>query len=280
MPTLAKWRLKQALPTPNIARGLYRQLNIACSPGWEKGFTASTNDQACPRTPGAGQFGTQAAPIPGRGLWEVSGDASLYQVPFESYGRSIENGSVVNGSLRFGNMQTFPPILSYESPFGWSLAILWHPQTVQSADQPIVARRASPYGATNAGWSLHCAAGNTYQARVSDGATQASVTSTTTQSTTRVDLIIATYDRINLRMFVNGALEATTAATIAVGNVNRSIRVYGTGGADGTTGMLASWNRALTTSEIGSLYANPFAIWNLDEEIDADFQWSTFFSAF
>lgn len=234
--------------------------------------------------PGVGQFGTAAAPIPSRGLWEAGFDANVIQTPFEQYGRSVENGSIANQSLRFTNQAGFPSIISYETTFGWSMAILWHPQTVQSADQVIVNRRVSPFGAANGGWSLHCQAGNTYQVRISDGVSQASATSITTQNTQRPDLIIATYDQANLRIFVNGSLEATTAATLVISNVNRSIRVWGTGGADGTCGMVAMWTRALARSEVSALYADPFLVWRDDyvNEPDVDISpvWNTFFASF
>lgn len=278
---ISKWALKQALPTPYQAKSLWRMLNIAVAPGWEKGFT-DTSNQGAPRVPGAGQFGTPAAPVAGRGLWEAGVDASLYPKPFENYGRQAENGTILalNGSLRFTNLQTFPPVLSYETTFGLTVAILWRPQVATSADNPIMARRVSPYGAAQAGWSLHTVFGTAYEFRISDGAVQAAATSTSTQNTSRVDLIVATYDRVNLRLFVNGVLEATTATTLTVGNVNRSIRIGGTAGADGTFGMMAMWNRALVASERNQLYSDPFTLWRLEDDVDADFQWSTFFAAF
>jgi hypothetical protein len=275
----SKWQLKQALPTANQARGLWRMLNIAAAPGWEKGFT-DTQNQACPRVPGAGQFGTPAVPIAGRAFWEVGANAGCYPSPFENYGRQVYKSDIVSGSYRFTNLQTFPPIISYETVFGFTVAILWRPRAVTAADDPIVVRRVSPFGVANAGWSLHTIAGNVYQFRISDGAVQASVASTTTQNTERVDLLVATYDRSNLRFFVNGVLEATTAATLTVGNVNRSIRIYGASSADGTAGMMAMWNRALARSEVSQLYSDPFFIWRPNEDDEADFTWQTYLAAF
>jgi hypothetical protein len=157
----------------------------------------------------------------------------------------------------------------YDVTRGWSAFCSIRPDNV-SADTtvPFFKRRDQPYGAGNSGWSFTGGPGNTYQVRISDGASQITVQSTTVQNTAVMHFICATYDRVNLKLFVNGNLEATTASAIAVGNnTGEPIKYLGLGPPaaelffDGEMTVGIMWSRALSGAEVALLNTDPYIMW-------------------
>lgn len=251
---------------------------FACCAGWVKGFIQSTNKGDTDDING----------MQARGLWLNGGGNLQYQRWWGGYGIDNGDGVTSDSPLDFADTGT-----RYDIPndAGWSAAIHIRPDLpVSDTTIPFFKRRAQPYGATEAGWSFTGGPGNTYQVRICNGVTQATVTSTTTMDPAgiRMDLLVATYDQANLRLFVNGALEATTAATLRVGNVaGEFIKFDGLGTAaagqptfPGYIDMGMVWKRPLARSEVSQLYSDPFFAWRDLEEPEAIGVWQTYLAAF
>ena len=79
--------------------------------------------------------------------------------------------------------------------------------------------------------------------------------------------MIGTYDRANMRIFVNGILEGTLATTDAIVNVAKPIGIGDIEFSPGSNRQtykvfaLAMWDRVLTRSEVAELSADPFVMW-------------------
>jgi hypothetical protein len=220
-----------------------------------------------------------------RGIWSRTVANLQYQRWWSGWGIDNGDGATSDSPVQYDDIGT-----RYDVQFGWSAACHIRPDLqVSDTTVPFFKRGPQPYGATNAGWTFTGGAGNVYRVRISDGATQLVALGTTVQdpNATRLDMLTATYDRANLRLFVNGVLEATTAGTIAVGNpAGEDIKFNGFGPPPTEStfpsfiDMGCMWNRALTISEVRMLYSDPFIMWRLldDDEGLADYQ--TFLLAF
>ena len=255
------WKPKPSRPVLNRANGLCRGLIFASAPGWTYGFTNGT---------------IQTDPdeyLRLRGVWNASPlNASPWTSGNESGGRGIDNG---DGSFTAAPEWLIPAgDTRYDITRGWSAAVLVRPDILSTdVNIPLFKRRDQPYGATDPGWHFSAGAGNTWRVEICDGAAEASCVGTTTQNTVRGDMLVATYDRTTLRLYVNGALEASTATGIAVGNSAAAIKILGLGtagaGQPNYSGMVSLglvWKRQISNAEIGALYARPWDMWTLPEE--------------
>lgn len=275
----ANWRLKEARPFPLRGDSLWKDCFFATACGWEKGFGLNT-------TPPLGSIEDVSSQ---RAIWEDTANVTASNYTFGTPGRGTNNAfnSVALGGSRLTWQRTNSGERWYTN-YGVSGAILYMPNVDQSSTETLIHFRPSPYNNTNPGWSINIVTGSFYQAEVCDGAVEASAVSTTAESSAarRVDLIVFTYDRSNLRIFLNGKLEATTAATLTVGNpTNQDIKIFGTGASGGTIAngsvwMAAAWRRALSRGDINRLYSDPLAMWRDQPDDDGDFALMTYLAAF
>lgn len=262
--TVPRWPPRPFRPKLRANSGLFSSLTFAAATGAERGF-ANVADLAAVNT--AVEGGQVLAGVtPGRGFWETTVDTDNYRDEIVGV---AEKCAADGESVRFANQVGMPsPRVSYEVVFGWSIAVLCRPYTVgSSTGQMIFQRRISPFGAANSGWSLGSNAAGGYDVSFSDGAAEARASSTTTQVVGRMDLVVATYDRTTLRLFVNGQREAALATALVVGNPNRSIRLFGsTPFWHGSVALAAAWNRDLKQGEVNRLYADPWTLFREEEE--------------
>lgn len=276
MPLHAWHRMKPPRPVLNRAHSLCRHMIFASAPGWTNGFTSGTLQAELD------DFTLQ------RGIWTGAINASIWGSGNESGGRGIDNG---DGSFNQAP-EWIPPAgdARYDIIRGWSAAVLVRPDVLIADNTiPLFKRRDQPYGATEEGWHFSGHTGNVWRIEISDGAAEASAAGTTVQSVGRGDLLVATTDRTNLRLYVNGQLEATTATGLAI-NATSGLPIkflgLGTSAAGspswpGNITMGAVWDRTITEGEIQMLYRDPFAPWRLelgDEEAGTDYQ--TFLACF
>jgi hypothetical protein len=153
----------------------------------------------------------------------------------------------------------------YDTPRSISAAVLMRPRTTYSGGQSFFSR-ATAFSAGNESWIIGAETGSQYYWQIADAAGgEDFVDSTTVQSATRTDLIVGTYDGANIRIYVNGKLEATAAATRTLANPAGLGIAFGpfTSGSELIIDyfMGATWKRALTPQEIGLLWADPYRMW-------------------
>ena len=237
-------------PRHPFARGCI----FASLPGWPRGSTASGRFGAFDDTKGRGM----------RGFWTLNNGPQQYQN--WQAGPGVDNGDGVTSDSSF-QWDITPISTKYDiSAFGMTAAVAIRPDVLATSTTiPFFKRRAQPYGATQPGWCFTAAASNKYQVRICDGTTEAAVTSTTTMSTTRIDLVAFKYDGGTLRLFVNGVQEAATSATFQVGNpATEDIKVLGLGPANetfsGFVDFAAVWNRPFSGQDMRTM-VDRFAMW-------------------
>ena len=89
---------------------------------------------------------------------------------------------------------------------------------------------------------------------IGDGSSQASLNSTTSLAQGNWHHIVSTYDGANIKIYINGSADATTAETFTIYNSNQPVLIGGyIGGANLSVNPIAQpriYNRALTAEEV------------------------------
>ena len=89
---------------------------------------------------------------------------------------------------------------------------------------------------------------------IGDGSIQASLNSSTSLTEGNWHHIVSTYDGANIKIYINGSADATTAETFTIYNSNQPVLIGGyTGGANLSVNPIAQpriYNRALTAEEV------------------------------
>lgn len=212
-----------------------------------------------------------------------------------SMGRGFDNGDGAVSLNPQGWNDALPPTIPgvgtgnrYDLPqpvgvpqTGATWAVIIRPDAFSTNGQiPFFKRRAQPYGTAQPGWCFTGAAGNLWRFQISDGVTQFTRTSTTTQDANfnRSDLLVIRYAAVpgsatNSRMefWVNGVAEAGVAgspsfATIILPNpAGEDIKILGYGPLNETypafIPFAAFWGRPLSNGELNQLYTDPFIMW-------------------
>lgn len=183
-------------------------------------------------------------------------------------GLDIDDGTT-DTSQEFGPIGT-----QYDVERGWSALVSIRPQFVQTDPLvPFFKRRDQPYGAANEGWSFSGDVGGLYRVEISDGVSEVSVNSSAAMGDDILTILCATYDRETLRLYRDGVLDGSVAATIAIGNnTPEPIKYLGLGPPpdstffDGDISVGAVWARPLAESEVTLLARDPFIMWRHPEE--------------
>jgi hypothetical protein len=240
---------KPVRPAPNRSVGLWSRCLYACAAGWNKGW--SDNDGA---TTFEDQTKMKGVLQGSRGSTHVIIDA----------GRALDAGSSVN------NINWNAPLSRYNLSLGFSAAALVRPDstTAPASDLAIFSKRNSTDN-TSGGWHLGIEDGsNTFEVEISDGVSGSRANSLIAPETTRSRLIVATYDRSNLRIYIDGILRATEATSLTVGNNSEPIRLFGFAGNvgvfDGSASVAVLWNRPLSQGEISKLWSDPYIMWKTE----------------
>ena len=250
---------------------------LATVPGWERGFGVGGNTGAWEDVHHRqGTFG--AAP-----------SATQYE-HIETYGASMEDGSPT--SPTFCQYQGgAAPTLSYQFIAGLSVFMCVRPEAAGLDATAVFKDRGTPLGVANNGWDITLNTANNWRVQICDGTTQIQCVGTSTPSfnvAARINSVVGfTWDLANIRLYVDGKLETTTACALnpALVFTTQSPRWFGSGVtaadvADITVGMGGIWGRVLSPSEIGLLYVDPFRVWRpfvTDKGLSA---YQTFFLAF
>lgn len=251
-------------PQLNRARGLFKGLLFASSPGFTNGYTAGT-------------FQTDYEDVRRqRGIFNTTvPNASPWQGGLGTGGRGIDNGD--------GSFNSVPEWVTgvagdtrYDITFGFTACCLIRPDVLTTdGTLPFFKHMNQPYNGTTPGWCFTGAAGNLYRFQMSDGVNQRNVNSTTVQDIQRGHFVLATLlptaTGITVQMYVNGVLEGTqtSAVIFGMGNpANTPVKFLGLGTAaagqpafSGLVSMGAVWNRVLTPSEITRMAGDPFILW-------------------
>lgn len=241
-------RRKPVRPTPVRSRSLWRQCVFASAVGWNKGWTEPS---------GQTTYDDQKN-IKGVLQGSRPGTHTIIDA-----GRALASG-VSNDPI------IWTPVLSgYDAgPNGFSVACVVKPATVPAALSLAIFSKRVDVGGANAGWSL--IADNApfqYVGAIASGGVAANVASQTAPSIDRSDMLVMTYDRVTLKLFVNGKLEDTQATAIAVGTNASAVALFNFNPTiaarqfDGDVSMAAIWNRELLTAEISQLYSDPYIMW-------------------
>jgi hypothetical protein len=182
----------------------------------------------------------------------------------------IDAGRALAAGTSDDNINWNAPLSRYNLLFGFSAAALIRPDsaTAPASDLAIFSKRNSSATASS-GWQIGIENGtNTFDVEISDGASEAGANSLVAVETTKSRLIVVTYDRSNLRIYVDGILRATTATSVAVGNNSEPIRLFGFAGStnvfDGSASVAALWNRPLSQGEISKLWSDPYIMWKTE----------------
>jgi hypothetical protein len=241
---------KMPLPAPNRADSLWRGCIFAYCAGWEKGFKAG----------GSLQTACLENQLKGQGTWIGSLDENNYQ--------EMEMGRVLDEGLSDDRMNFTDNNNKYDST-QVSAFVLTRPETIQNSEQTPFNKQDGPV--PNSGWGITVSFGgdpqpNGWHFQLNDGAVR-EFSVANLQSTSRVDALVLTYDRVNLKGFVNGAIVGSVGATGPITLNNSSIALYGDGvqpNYQGHIGAAVAWNRPLSNAEVERLYADPYIMWRND----------------
>lgn len=243
---------KPLRPMPNRSMSLWRGCLFAFCAGWEKGFWAdgSQSDAA---------IEDQRR---GRGIWVGSLDDSNYA--------SLDMGRVLDEGLSDDRIGWADTLNRYDNPNGFmSAAVLTRPDTIQNSEQAVFSKQDGPV--PNSGWGITVSFGadpnpNGWHFQINDGAVR-EFSVANTQSASRSDILVMTYDRSNLIGFQNGARIGSVAASGLITQNNNDLRLFGDAvqpNYQGRVGMAALWNRPLTASEVARLQTDPYVMWRTD----------------
>ena len=112
------------------------------------------------------------------------------------------------------------------------------------------------------GWRLVCLGAGInkfYFARYDSGGGLDAATGTTVASTGTTYHVVVTYDGSNIKLYVNGALEATTSSTRSITAAGTNLKigasVTGVGSMIGTLDDISIYNTALSASTVAAHYA-------------------------
>lgn len=237
---------KPARPTPNVARGLWCGCLLAYATGWSKGFRAdgSKND------PARELRGT----LP---LWIGSLDQDNYDT--RPFGRTWVSGGASEDSLEFADINGRFDLTATTRQI--TAVLLVRPDVAEPGNKLLFGKKFSDL-LIMPGWRWEVGVGNTWRFDISTGAAELDLLTNAVQSTQRTDFLVATYDQVNLRLFVNGAADASVASGLQIGNNDEPVRLFGADEVDSNTtiGMVAFWSRVLSAGEQRALYADPYVM--------------------
>lgn len=128
---------------------------------------------------------------------------------------------------------------------------------------PVFLKRAG-LSAAAAGWAIGVHSVDKYQFSVSDGAGEASLTSTTSTDITSTRVISGRADNEvvgDLALFVNGEKEATGVGGARLEESANSPQIFQGGTCNGQISQACAWRRAITDAEHRALYVDPWRMW-------------------
>jgi hypothetical protein len=247
---VGRFLIKPELAAPNRANSLWRRCLHAYLAGWDRGFVSGGLQTA------AREDGFRTA-----GTWQGTPLATDYA--------AIDAGRILRIVGTAGTRLNWPDTGNRFdiSNSRMSIAIVVRPGEVPGVGvSSFIYSKAASF--VDNGWIFFTAlqGGNHkwYWHAAGAGGGPAAI-STTIPSVGRTDVIVGTYDQVNLKIYVNGALEAVTANVAAVVNNNADVSISQTG--DITThircdvGMCAMWDRVLSDAEIARINSDPYSMW-------------------
>jgi len=272
--------LKPARPFPFRAHPLWRGCVWATPVGYGRGFRASNGNLATVEDRFKGRGDIQASPDPGN-------------FAVQDMGRVLANEGASKDKIVWTNTA------SRYDPGGdtMSAAVLFRTAEVNSGQGKAILSMAGVDDMFTTSYTFQILindfGGNNdfYEFRLRIAGNKV-ITSAVTATTTQTDMLVATYDGSNMRLYVNGVQVASMAQTGTPTQSGFQVRIFGQTSNDsvrlsGYVGMAAIWNRVLSIRERRLLLQDPYLMWksqfnpeNQPEGLQQGAPGLTYFNAF